>query len=108
MTAHEKMIHIRLDSDVHRDLRRAAAEEDTSIQELVSRVVSRTVEGGRLVEVVCTSEVEAGDSEMITLQIEEGAAGSETIMERMERILDQLQTLEEEVKELKKALTRDA
>lgn len=107
MAPKEKMIHVRLGDDVHRDLRRAAAEEDTSIQELVSRVVSRTVEGGRLVEVVYTTEVEPGGQETVTIELEGGGAGISSVMERMDVIQEHLRILEDEIGELRRMLTRE-
>lgn len=38
------MIHIRLDREVHKELRKAAAEYDVSIQEIVSTAVEKQVE----------------------------------------------------------------
>jgi hypothetical protein len=45
MTEDEKqrMIHIRLGSDLHRELRRAAAEYDVTLQEIVSKAVEDRV-----------------------------------------------------------------
>jgi hypothetical protein len=45
MTEEEKqrMIHIRLGSDLHRELRRAAAEYDVTLQEIVSKAVEDRV-----------------------------------------------------------------
>ncbi len=40
----KKMLHIRLDRSVHKDLRKAAAEYDISIQEIVSDAVEKRVE----------------------------------------------------------------
>ena len=40
----QRMVHIRLDSEVHRELRKAAAEYDITIQEIVSDAVEKRVE----------------------------------------------------------------
>jgi len=73
MSAEEKdrMIHIRLDEEVHKDLRKAAAEEDTSMQKLVSKVVSQTVSGGKLVNIVSVSGVDAGQEQVISISMAE-------------------------------------
>lgn len=46
MTDEEKqrMIHIRIKSDIHRELRKAAAESDQTMQELVAEAVEQKVE----------------------------------------------------------------
>ena len=103
----EKMIHVRLGDDVHRDLRRAAAEEDTSIQELVSRVVSRTVEGGRLVEVVYTTEMEPGGRGTITIELDGEGVSTSSVMGRIDSIQEHLRRLDDEVRELKRMLIND-
>ena len=58
----QRMIHIRIDRNVHRDLRRAAAEYDLTIQDIVSGAVERTVEGfaetGELKELSYTVEIQ--------------------------------------------------
>jgi len=74
MTQGEKnrMIHIRLEEEVHKDLRKAAAEEDTSLQELVSRVVSRTVAGGKLVEVAVISGDLPEGAHSVTVTMQDG------------------------------------
>lgn len=40
----KRMLHIRLDSEIHKDLRKAAAEYDISIQEIVADAVEKEVE----------------------------------------------------------------
>jgi hypothetical protein len=103
MTHAEKarMIHIRLEDEVHRDLRRAAAEEDTSLQELVSRVVSRSVDGGRLLNVTCASDDPAGTTRIVTLSLEEEADLPElTLRERLEVVETLLERLGREVRKL--------
>ena len=107
MPGKDRMIHVRLDDAVHRDLRRAAAEEDTTIQELVSRVVSRTVDGGKLVEVVYTAEMESNGLEEITIHLQDESAHMGPVLTSIDRIQEHITHLSDEVSELKRMLTDD-
>ena len=41
--AHPRMVHVRLDPDLHRRLRMIVAAEDTSVQEWMAQVVEKAV-----------------------------------------------------------------
>ncbi len=97
MTQGEKnrMIHIRLEEEVHKDLRKAAAEEDTSLQELVSRVVSRTVAGGKLVEVAVISGDLPEGAHSVTVTMQDGdedadMASLRVRFQEVERLVERL------------------
>lgn len=96
-----RMIHIRLDGEVHRDLRRAAAEEDTSLQELVARVVSRSVDGGRLLDVTCSADAPPGSAHIVSLSLEEDGLHEPTVGERLDRLEGLLDLLMREVRMLR-------
>ncbi len=104
----ERMIHIRLDEEVHKDLRKAAADEDTSMQKLVSKVVSRTVSGGKLVNVISVSGEVQNQEQIITISLDEEDDSKElTLKERLaviERLLERLGT---EVQKIKEAMEAD-
>ena len=101
----ERMIHIRLDEDVHKDLRKAAADEDTSMQKLVSKVVSRTVSGGKLVNIISVSdEVQNNKEQIITISLDEEDDSKDlSLKDRMvviERLLERLGAEVQKVKEV--------
>ena len=100
----ERMIHIRLGEEVHKDLRKAAAQEDTSMQKLVSRVVSRTVSGGKLVDIICVSDDVAEREQVICINLDEEDDSRElTVKERLavvERLLERMGTEVRKIKEV--------
>jgi len=100
----ERMIHIRLDEDVHKDLRKAAADEDTSMQKLVSKVVSRTVSGGKLVNIISVSDEVQNREQIITITLDDEDNSKElNLKERLvvvERLLERMGTEVQKIKEL--------
>ena len=100
----ERMIHIRLDEDVHKDLRKAAADEDTSMQKLVSKVVSRTVSGGKLVNIISVSDEVQNKEQIITITLDEEDDSKDlSLNERLaviERLLERLGTEVQKIKEV--------
>ena len=104
----ERMIHIRLDEEVHKDLRKAAAEEDTSMQKLVSKVVSRTVSGGKLVNIISVSDEVQNKEQIITITLDEEDDSEDlSLKDRMVVIERLLERLGAEVQKIKEVIEAD-
>ncbi len=84
----QRLIHIRIDRNVHKDLRRVAAEYDLTIQDIVSGAVEKTVhrftETGELREI--SYSVEIDDNGEAGVSMNNGDAPSPDLVKSLKRI----------------------
>ena len=98
----QRMIHIRIDRSVHRDLRRAAAEYDLTIQDIVSNAVEKTVDcfagGEDPVEQTYTIEIEDQGEHSPLINRRYSAQHCSDVLSRIEGKLDELSAALDEIR----------
>ena len=128
MTGEEKqrMIHIRIKEDIHKELRKAAAEYDLTIQEIVSEAVEERVEAfeeGLLLErekELLKHEAELLRSETrnvpgsmeISIEHEidtkdEVSAHGSSLHKRLDSMQESIRQIQAELKEISRKLSND-
>ncbi len=119
----QRMLHIRLDRAVHKDLRKAAAEYDISIQEIVSDAVEKKVENleaeirkdrkkerlerkSRKYELKITDTIDCEPGEELETDIvgELNTQASSLIVGRLESIENAICRLSEQIDEIRNML----
>lgn len=83
----QRMIHIRIDSDVHRELRKVAAEFDVTIQDIVANAVEESVDA-LLSRVMMERERELLEREAQYLEREKIAEEAELLQEEIQREME--------------------
>ena len=80
----KRMLHIRLDSEIHKDLRKAAAEYDISIQEIVADAVEKEVVHLETEIRLDRRRVKLEEKEAIEYKIEVAEKGEGDIQQKIE------------------------
>ena len=97
----QRMIHIRIDRSVHRDLRLVAAEYDLTIQDIVAEAVEKRVdsfaEGDVPVQKSYTLEIEDAGEESPSILGSNGDPQYASVLRRIEGKLDKLSSKVDEI-----------